>query len=101
MVVAMVNSPMQTSHSAGCKTQDSAEQDTINDVSLNFRFFDRELWARSLTLVCGLVLGQTLVFCGLICLDMQFFKVYMILYDILTYFQNFFNIFFKIFHDFS
>ena len=35
MVVAMVNSPMQTSHSAGCKTQDSAEQDTINDVSLN------------------------------------------------------------------
>jgi len=30
MVVAMVNSPMQTSHSAGCKTQDSAEQDTIN-----------------------------------------------------------------------
>jgi hypothetical protein len=35
MVVAMVNSPMQTSHSVGCKTQDSAEQDTINDVSLN------------------------------------------------------------------
>lgn len=35
MVVAMVNSPMQTSHSAGCKTQDSAEQDTINAVSLN------------------------------------------------------------------
>ena len=45
MVVAMVNSPMQTSHSVGCKTQDSAEQDTINDVSFpiwNSNFFHRK-----------------------------------------------------------
>ena len=34
MVVALVNSPIQTAASVGCKKQDHAEQDTINDVSL-------------------------------------------------------------------
>ena len=32
MVIALVNSPMQTASSIGCAKQDSAEQDTINDV---------------------------------------------------------------------
>ena len=34
MVVALVNSPIQTAANVGCKKQDHAEQDTINDVSL-------------------------------------------------------------------
>ena len=34
MVVAMVNSKMQTARTIGCAEQDSAEQDTINAVSI-------------------------------------------------------------------
>ena len=57
------------------------------------------------------VLGQTLVFCDFICLDIQFFQVVMIRYDILStfiqhpnffwYFFNFFQLFASFFQSFS
>ena len=51
------------------------------------QFFDRELWARSLTLVCG---GPTLVLCNLTYL---FFKVDMKWHDCSNIFSRFFTIF--------